>query len=147
MSAVEKMQNKPEKVEKKDFRTMAKELAESVLVKKRSMSGKTYLSRFVSKLNGKTRETGMTRLDIIADISGDIEQEKWAKDGGFDFKNEEHVASFTKTSKKVQNQVAAAISDSQNNTSLSFNPETKDKYSLNRDRNENGEEIFWITEK
>lgn len=106
----------------------------------------TYLGMFVTLLNGLDESEGITRVDIISDISFDICESQYEAEGGLDLDNPEHEEAFEAMNKKVKAQVAAAISDSQNNTSLSFNPTTKDKYELNRAPSAEGE-IYWITEK
>lgn len=129
-----------------DLEQRALELTKSNVQKGRSARTGSYLSRFVNMLNGVGEEGALTRIQIIAKMSVAICQEDFAADGGLDFENEEHVAHFEKVNKKVKSQVAAAISKSNNNTSLSFNPTTKDKYELQRGQGVEGE-TYWITEK
>ena len=115
--------------------------------KGRSSKTGTYLSMFVELLNGKDEETGMTRIEIISDISFDILDAQYELEGGLDLDNPEHDEAFTKMNEKVKAQVAAAISNSQNNTSLSFNPNTKDKYELQHNDAPVAQRLYWIVEK
>lgn len=124
----------------------ALELTKANVQKGRSARTGSYLAKFVDILTGVDEESGLTRIEIIAKMSVGICEEDFAADGGLDFENPEHVEHFATINKKVKAQVAAAISDSQNNTALSFNPTTKDKYELQRGVSANGE-TYWITEK
>ena len=100
------------------------------IVKGRSgRGGVTYLDRFVKALldeNSKPTEA-KSRVELTAAISLDMALEQVEK---FSFENEEHVAEFAKINTKVKNQVAAAISDSQNSTSLSFNDKYKEVWTV-----------------
>jgi hypothetical protein len=124
----------------------ALELTKANVQRGRSSRAGSYLAKFVDILAGVDEETALTRVEIIAKISVGICSEAFEADGGLNFDNPEHLEEFAKVNKKVKAQVAAAISDSQNNTSLSFNPSTKDKYELNRASTGSGE-VYWITEK
>lgn len=127
-----------------ELEAKALELTKANVQKGRSARTGSYLGRFVSILKGD-EDNARTRIQIIAKMSVDICQEQFEADGGMDFENPEHLEAFADINKKCKAQVAAAISDSQNNTSLSFNPTTKDKYELNRGTSAEGE-TYWITE-
>lgn len=105
-------------------------------VKGRGASGKTtYLDRFVSILldeNGNPTP-GKTRTQIIAIMSYDIALEQRAEDKltdpeleDFNLDNAEDLEIFAALNEKCKNQVAAAVSDSNNATALSFNTQYKD---------------------
>lgn len=109
-------------------------------VKGRGASGKTtYLDRFVSILldeNGKPTP-GKTRTQIIAIMSYDIALEQRAAEieadptvKPFDLDNVEDLEIFAELNEKCKNQVAAAVSDSNNATALSFNPQYKDVWQV-----------------
>ena len=124
----------------------ALELTKSNVQKGRKTRTGSYLQRFIAAINGRDESTALNRVEIIAKVSVAMCQEDFAADGGLDFSNPEHVEHFEKINKRVKSQVAAAISNSNNNTSLSFNPNTKDKYELHKADSEKGE-VYWITEK
>ena len=134
------------KVSVNDLEARALELTKSNVQKGRSARTGSYLTKFIDSINGVGEEGAKTRVEIISKISLDICAEQFEADGGFNFENPEHLEAFAVANKKVKPMVAAAISDSQNNTSLSFNPSTKDKYQLNRAASGRGE-VYWITEK
>ena len=109
-------------------------------VKGRGASGKTtYLDRFVSILldeNG-VPTPGKTRTQIIAIMSYDIALEQRAEDKiaspeleDFNLDNAEDLAIFAELNEKCKNQVAAAVSDSNNATALSFNTQYKDVWQV-----------------
>ena len=109
-------------------------------VKGRGASGKTtYLDRFVKILldeNGQPT-AGKTRSQIIAEMSYDIaieqrkeEQLADAAIADFDLDNVADLAIFAEINNKVKNQVAAAVSDSQNATALSYNAQYKDVWTI-----------------
>ena len=128
---------------KKTIEQLALELTKQNVVKNRSTTGVTYLSRFVDILSKTTEDEAMTRVEVISAISLQISKEVHED---FDFANEEHAAFFTATNGKVKAQVAAAISNSNNNTSLSYNERFKDLYQLNEGNSERGK-VYWITPK
>lgn len=114
-------------------------------VKGRGASGKTtYLDRFVKILldeNGKPT-AGKTRSQIIAEMSYDIaieqrkeEQLADATIADFDLDNVADLAIFAEINNKVKNQVAAAVSDSQNATALSYNAQYKDVWTIVKEGN------------
>lgn len=124
----------------------ALELTKANVLKGRSSRTGSYLAKFVDILNGLDEDDALTRIEIIAKMSVAICQEQFEAEGGMDFENPEHIEYFAVTNKKVKAQVAAAISNSQNNTSLSFNPTTKDKYELNNVETGEGR-AYYITEQ
>lgn len=124
----------------------ALELTRANVQKGRSARTGSYLGKFVAILSELDEDDALTRIEIIAKMSVGICQDEFEADGGLDFENPEHVEHFAEVNKKVKAQVAAAISDSQNNTSLSYNPTTKDKYELKRGMGAQGE-TYWIIEK
>ena len=114
-------------------------------VKARGTSGKTtYLDRFVAHLldeNGNPTE-GKTRTELIALISYDIALETRAEEkledasiADFDLDSVSDLAIFAEINNKVKNQVAAAVSDSQNATALSFNAQYKDVWTVVKEGN------------
>ena len=109
-------------------------------VKGRGASGKTtYLDRFVKILldeNGQPT-AGKTRSQIIAEMSYDIAVEQRKEEqladatiADFDLDNVADLAIFAEINNKVKNQVAAAVSDSQNATALSYNAQYKDVWNV-----------------
>lgn len=109
-------------------------------VKGRGSSGKTtYLDRFVNILldeNGNPTP-GKTRTQIIAIMSYDIALEQRAAEieadptvKPFDLDNPEDLAIFAELNEKCKNQVAAAVSDSNNATALSYNVQYKDVWQV-----------------
>lgn len=123
----------------------ALEMTKANVQKGRTARTGSYLAQFVDILSACDEESALTRIEIIAKMSVARCQDAFEADGGLDFENPEHVEAFAEVNRKVKSQVAAAISDSQNNTSLSFNPTTKDKYELNK--SETTPQAYWITEK
>ncbi len=124
---------------------MAKLLAITVAntVKGRGTSGKTtYLDRFVAILldeDGKPTP-GKTRSEIIAIMSYDIaveqrkaEQAENAELKDFDLDSVDDLAIFAEINNKVKNQVAAAVSDSNNATALSYNALYKDVWTVEKE--------------
>jgi hypothetical protein len=130
---------------KKDLMELALAATTKNIVKARGASGrKTYLDRFVGTLldaDGNPVEP-MERKAIIARISLDIAIEQRddeiaagvegieafgsapATTEGLHFSDED-AELFATLNNKVKNQVAAAVSDSQNATALSFNEQYK----------------------
>jgi len=109
-------------------------------VKGRGASGKTtYLDRFVKILldeNGQPLP-GKTRTQIIAIMSYEIateqREEEIAADPTkrpFDIDNVDDLAIFAELNEKCKNQVAAAVSDSNNATALSYNTLYKDTWTV-----------------
>ena len=104
------------------------------IVKSRSGSGKTtYLDRFVDVLtdeNGDPTEP-KNRVQIVGEISAQIvletvEAQKASGERTNDFELTEDGSGeddllLASVNKKVKNQVASAIANNQNSTSLSFN--------------------------
>lgn len=129
-----------------EMEARALELTMSNVRKGRTAKTGTHLGAFVNKLLGLDESTAKTRTEIISSISIGNCNEAFAETGGFDFENPEHIEAFAVENKKVKPMVAAAISNSNNNTSLSFNPTTKDKYELHRADSPRGE-VYWITLK
>lgn len=127
-------------MKKQSLLDMAMAATQENLVKGRGASGKkTYLDRFVETLlDDKGQPVGpMKRNDIVASIALDIcveqceaDEERAAfgsearEDGKAGF-NETDLELFTTVGNKVKHQVAAAISDSQNSTALSYNEKYK----------------------
>lgn len=115
-------------------------------VKGRGASGKTtYLDRFVKILldeNGNPIKPGKTRTQIIAIMSYDIaveqRQEEQATDASipdFDLDKAEDLVIFAELNEKCKNQVAAAVSDSNNATALSYNTQYKDVWQVVKEGN------------
>ena len=114
-------------------------------VKGRGASGKTtYLDRFVKILldeNGQPT-AGKTRSQIIAEMSYDIAVEQRKEEqladatiADFDLDNVADLVIFAEINNKVKNQVAAAVSDSQNATALSYNAQYKDVWTIVKEGN------------
>jgi hypothetical protein len=114
-------------------------------VKGRGASGKTtYLDRFVGILldeNGVPTK-GKTRTQINAIMSYDIavEQRKEAQaidpaKPDFDLENVEDLTIFAEINEKCKNQIAAAVSDSNNATALSYNVQYKDVWTVVKEGN------------
>lgn len=125
-----------------DLMAMAMAATTKNIVKGRGTSGKmTYLDRFVDALleDGEPTEAKERNL-IVAEISLDIALEQRKDDQIID----PDVADFTLTpegdsdddilfaelNKKVKNQVAAAIANNQNSTSVSYNEKYKDVWTV-----------------
>lgn len=109
------------------------EITTEATVKGRGASGKaTYLDRFVSALlNEDGQPTApKTRTEIITEIAYEITIEKNPE---FDVKDPEQKAEFIKLVNKVKHQVAAAVSDSNNSTALSYNASYKDVWQVVKD--------------
>jgi hypothetical protein len=103
---------------------------EANTVKARGGSGRTtYLDRFVAALldaDGQPAEP-MLRVHVIGKISLDIALEKNPE---LDLTNDEHKEEFAAINKKVKPMVNAAISNSNNSTSLSYNEDYKDVWQV-----------------
>lgn len=114
----------------KNLLELAMEQTTANTVKSRSGSGRlTYLDRFVSALldeNGQPTDP-KGRIAVISEISLAIVTEA---DPTFDFSTDEMKEEFAKINNRVKAQVNAAISDSQNSTSLSFNEKYKDVWAI-----------------
>lgn len=110
---------------KKDLMALAMEQTEANTVKSRSGSGRTtYLDRFVATLldeNGQPTAPKQ-RVAVISEISLAIAVEA---NPDFDFSTDEQKAEFAAINKKVKPMVNAAISNSNNATSLSYNEKYK----------------------
>lgn len=105
------------------------------VVKARGTSGKiTYLDRFVNIMldeEGKPLTKGKTRTEIIALMSLEICTEICEGEGTtFSLETEEDMALLAEVNEKVKNQVAAAVSDSNNSTALSYNAKYKDVWAV-----------------
>lgn len=115
---------------KKTLAELAMEQTVANTVKSKGGSGReTYLDRFVKTLldeDGNPVEP-KSRVQIISEISLAIAQEKIEE---FDLSTDEQKEEFAKINKKVKPMVNAAISDSQNSTSLSFNENYKDVWTV-----------------
>ena len=117
----------------------ARALVEINLTKKRGSSGKTtYLDRFVDCLlvDGAPSEP-KDRLQITTEIALSIVQEERTAEinagtatDEFDFGVEEDKAMFLEVAKKVKPMVAAAISNSNNSTALSYNEKYKETWQV-----------------
>ena len=115
---------------------------EANVVKSRSGSGRvTYLDRFVDVLtdsDGNPTEP-KERVDIIAEISSQILEEQLQKDGTLDqFElTEAQDGPFdimlADINRKVKAQVASAVADNNNSTSLSYNEKYKDNWEVVKD--------------
>ena len=115
---------------KKTLAELAMEATTANIVKGRSGSGKTtYLDRVVKALldeDGKP-VAPKTRVELVAEISLEIAVEQ---NKNFSFENEDDVAAFAVINNKVKNQVAAAVSNSNNSTALSYNENYKDVWAV-----------------
>ena len=133
--------------ENQNDKLMAKlmSITTSNTVKGRGASGKTtYLDRFVAILldeNG-VPTPGKTRTQINAIMSYDIavEQRKEAQAVNpalpdFDLDNVDDLVIFAEINEKCKNQIAAAVSDSNNATALSYNSQYKDVWTVVKDGN------------
>jgi hypothetical protein len=115
---------------------------EANVVKSRSGSGKTtYLDRFVDVLtddNGNPTEP-KERVIVIAEISAQILEEQLIKDGTLDqfelteAKDGEFDIMLADINRKVKAQVASAVADNNNSTSISYNENYKDKWEVVKD--------------
>lgn len=115
-------------------------------VKARGGSGKTtYLDRIVNVMldeNGEPAEP-QTRTEIIAKVSLAICVEQCDDDvkqgvegaTAFDFENEDHLDLFKKVNLKVKPMVAAAVSNSNNSTALSYNDKYNKVWEIVKDGN------------
>lgn len=109
------------------------------VVKSGGGSGRTtYLDRFVDVLtdeDGNPTEA-KDRLQVITEISAQILTEQLEEAGLLDeFELTEDGSGkydimLAKVNKKVKAQVASAVADNNNNTSVSFNPKYKDKWEV-----------------
>jgi hypothetical protein len=115
---------------------------ESNVVKSRSGGGRTtYLDRFVDVLtddDGNPTEP-KERLDIIAEISMQILEEQLVKDGTLDqfelteTKDGPFDIMLADINRKVKSQVASAVANNNNSTSISYNEKYKDKWEVVKD--------------
>ena len=139
---------KSKKDKSQDLMAMALDATVGNISKSRSGSGrKTYLDRFVSSLldeDGNPTEP-KTRTQVVAEISLDLAQEQRKAE----IANGEDVEEFTltaegdtaddelfaKINKRVKNQVASAVANNKNSTSVSFNPKYKDVWKVVKDGN------------
>lgn len=131
---------------KQDLLDIALQSTRANIVKGRGTSGrKTYLDRFVDTLldeNGEPTEP-KERVQVVAEISLAICQEQRAADQQEnpdlpDFtltaaRDTEDDAMFAEVNNKVKNQVAAAIANNQNATSLSYNEKYKHTWEVVKD--------------
>lgn len=112
---------------------------EANVIKSRSGSGRTtYLDRFVDVL---TDDEGnptapKERLDVIAEISFQILEEQLEKDGTTEqfelteAKDGVFDIMLADINRKVKAQVASAVADNNNSTSISYNENYKDKWEV-----------------
>lgn len=117
----------------KSLAELALEATQKNLVKGRSSGRISYLDRFVGKLTDKDGNPvdAKNRIQIVSEISLDIAKETCQDEGEeFSFENEEHVKMFSEINNRVKNQVDAAISNSNNSTSLSYNEKYKNVYEV-----------------
>lgn len=130
---------------KKSLMEKAMALTTVNIVKGRGGSGrKTYLDRIVENLldeNGQPTAP-KTRTEIIAEVSLAIALEhretEMAADPevqAFDFNNEDDVAAFKAINLKVKPMVAAAVSNSNNSTALSYNDKYKNVWQIVKEGN------------
>lgn len=101
-----------------------------VTVKGRGASGKeTYLDRFVKSLLDENGEptAPKTRTEIITEVAYAITMEVNPE---FDVNDPDDKAGFIKLVNKVKHQVAAAVSDSNNSTALSYNEKYKNVWQV-----------------
>lgn len=122
-----------------DLLAMALSATKDNITKSRGGSGRTtYLDRFVKNLldeNGQPLQA-KPRVQVIAEISLEIaiEQRNDEIEAGKDVEpfaltaegDSEDDKLFAKINKKVKNQVASAVADNKNNTSVSYHPDYKD---------------------
>lgn len=134
------MSDKQTKAKGEDLMAKLLAITTSNTVKSRGASGKmTYLDRFVKILldeNGNPTE-GKTRTQINAIMSYEIaleqRQEEQLADASIpdlDLDSVEDLAIFADLNEKCKNQIAAAVSDSNNATALSYNAQYKDVWSV-----------------
>jgi len=123
---------------KLDLMAMALQSTTANIVKGRGASGKvTYLDRFVNTLldeDGNPTEP-KERLSVIAQMTLEICMEQRESEKADDYTAEDFTLTaerdsaddeiFAKVNNKVKNQVAAAIANNQNSTSVSFNEKYK----------------------
>ena len=115
------------------------------VVKGRSGSGrKTYIDRVIDSLteeDGVTPTKPKTRLEIIKEVSGQILLEQLQDAGRVEeFKltesgDGEFDIMVADINRKVKAQVASAIADNNNSTSISFNEKYKDKWEVVKEGN------------
>lgn len=118
------------------------------IVKSRGASGKsTYLDRFVEVLidEGGAPTEAKDRNQIVAEISLAIALEQRADEQAMDASLPDFELTsagdtaddieFAVLNKKVKNQVAAAIANCQNSTSLSYNEKYKDVWAVVKEGN------------
>lgn len=136
-----------------DLMALAMEQTTSNIVKGRGTSGrKTYLDRFVDCLldeDGKPTEP-KERTRVVAEISLEIcqetrksEQEKDPSLPDFTLTKEKDTAddaTFKKVNQKVKNQVAAAVANNNNSTSVSYNDKYKDVWVVGKE----GSKVYLI---
>jgi len=134
------------KMSKDELMQMALAATAANVSTSRTGSGrKTYLDRFVESLldeDGNPAEP-KTRTQIIAEISLDIciEKREAAIANGEPVEpfaitaegDTDDDAEFQEVNKKVKAQVASAVANNQNSTSLSFNPKYKDVWQVVKD--------------
>lgn len=129
---------------KSSLAAKAMSLTVANLVKGRGASGKTtYLDRFVDVLLNEdgTPTEPKTRMEITSEIALAIaiEDRDEAMLANPELKpidldtNEEDIAAFIKIATKVKPMVAAAVSDSNNSTALSYNDKYKDVWTVVKD--------------
>ena len=118
---------------KSNLMELAMQQTEANTVKARSGSGRTtYLDRFVAALldeNGQPTES-KERVAVICEISLAIAIEA---DADFNLDTDENKEIFASINKKVKPMVNAAISNSNNATSLSYNEKYKSVWQVVKD--------------
>ena len=127
---------------KTSFLDAVKARVEENITKTRSGSGKTtYLDRFVNALtdeDGNPTEP-KRRKDVIAEISAEILEETLIDEGRLeDFalteaKDSEDDILVEDISRKVKAQVASAVANNNNSTSISYNEKYKDVWEVVKD--------------
>jgi hypothetical protein len=136
-----------QKVMSKDLREQALAYVKDSMKRKKASREGTYLARIVALLLGEaTEKKPLTRQELIAYVALEIVQEQFDSEGGYNPENEEHAEFFAKTMNKTKNQVAAALSNSKNNTALTFNPRYCDTYEWGMKETKEGP-AFWLIEK
>lgn len=129
-----------------DLMEMALSATVGNISKSRGGSGrKTYLDRFVSTLLDEDGNptAPKTRTQVVAEISLEIAQEQRESEIAEGKATEPFTLTaegdteddeiFAKINKKVKNQVASAVANNQNSTSVSYNAKYKDVWQVEKD--------------
>lgn len=104
-------------------------------------SRRTYLDRFVEALTDENGEPTppKTRVEVVADVSYEILMETLENEGLVDefelteTKDGKFDLMLAEINRKVKSQVASAIADNNNSTSISFNEKYKDVWTVVKD--------------